>query len=231
MKIYGYHRTSTTEQHLDRGINAIKKYCEQNNFILDEMFTDQQTGKNFDRPDYLVLKRIIKPGNILIISEVDRLGRNKEDTLKELRYFKENNIRVMILELPTTLIDLSKLDKDDMSKMMLETINNMLIEMYASLAHAEMLKREKRQREGIEAMKARGEWDDYGRPNIFNSKKGNKVNLKEFIEIYKKWKEEKITAVEAMKYLNMKKSTFYRKVKEYEEINKSREEDNNGKEK
>ena len=56
MAIYGYHRTSTTDQHLDRGINAIKEYCEKNNLILDEIFTDQATGKSFDRPDYQVLK-------------------------------------------------------------------------------------------------------------------------------------------------------------------------------
>jgi DNA invertase Pin-like site-specific DNA recombinase len=227
MKIYGYHRTSTTEQHLDRGVAEIQEYCKQNNLTLDEMFTDQQTGKNFNRPDYLVLKRMAREGDTIIISEIDRLGRNKEDTLKELRYFKDNNVRVMILELPTTLMDYSKISKlnsdDCLAKMMMDTINNMLIEMYASLAHAEMLKREKRQREGIEAMKARGEWDEYGRPNIFNSKKDNKVNLKEFIEIYKKWKDEKITAVEAMKYLNMKKSTFYRKVKEYEDKEKGEE--------
>ncbi len=97
------------------------------------------------------LKKQIRKGDILIISEVDRLGGNKEDTLKELRDFEENGIRVMILELPTTLIDYRNLDYE-MAKMMMETVNNMLIEMYASLAHAEMLKRQKRQSEGIKAI-------------------------------------------------------------------------------
>lgn len=56
MKRYGYHRTSTREQHLDRGIKEITAYCEQNSLELEKIFTDQQTGKNFNRPRYQVLK-------------------------------------------------------------------------------------------------------------------------------------------------------------------------------
>lgn len=92
------------------------------------MFTDQQTGKNFNRPDYQTLKRISKANDCIIISELDRLGRNKEDTLKELCHFKESGVRVMILEIPTTLVDYTKLD-NSMAAMLMETINNMLIEM------------------------------------------------------------------------------------------------------
>lgn len=56
MKIYGYHRTSTKDQHLDRGKAEISKYCEENGLELERIFTDQQTGKNFNRPRYKVLK-------------------------------------------------------------------------------------------------------------------------------------------------------------------------------
>ena len=127
MKRYGYHRTSTREQHLDRGIKVITAYCEQNNLGLEKIFTDQQTGKNFNRPRYQVLKEdVLRAGDELIITEVDRLGRNKQETLKELQYYRDNGIRVKILELPTTLMDLSKLD-NAMARMLMETINNMLI--------------------------------------------------------------------------------------------------------
>lgn len=54
MKRYGYHRTSTREQHLDRGIKEITAYCEQNGLELEKIFSDQQTGKNFNRPRYQV---------------------------------------------------------------------------------------------------------------------------------------------------------------------------------
>ena len=74
MKRYGYHRTSTREQHLDRGIKKITAYCEQNNLELEKIFTDQQTGKNFNRPRYQVLKEdVLRAGDELIITEVGGL--------------------------------------------------------------------------------------------------------------------------------------------------------------
>ena len=134
MKRYGYHRTSTREQHLDRGIKEITVYCEQNGLELEKIFTDQQTGKNFNRPRYQVLKEdVLRAGDELIITEVDRLGRNKQETLKELQYYRDNGIRVKILELPTTLMDLSKLDN---------AMARMLIELYAAMAQAEIEKKD-----------------------------------------------------------------------------------------
>lgn len=200
-RVYGYHRTSTAEQHLDRGIKEISEFCKNNNYSCEKIYTDQQTGKNFNRERYIVLKEdILRSGDILIITELDRLGRNKKETLNELRYFKDNNIRVMILELPTTLVDLTG-KNDSMSNMMLETINNMLIELYASLAQAEMEKKEKRQREGIQAKKDRGEWDDYGRPRA--------IDFDKFCEQYQRVVDKKIRPFALMRELNMKRSTFY----------------------
>ena len=94
MAIYGYHRTSTTEQHLDRGIFEITEYCEKNNYKLEKVYTDQQTGKNFNRPRYTVLRDdILRKNDTLIITEVDRLGRNKNETVKELRLLYEKEVR------------------------------------------------------------------------------------------------------------------------------------------
>lgn len=209
MKYYGYHRTSTREQHLDRGVAEIERYCEENNLPLEKIFTDQQTGKNFNRPRYTVLKEdALREGDTLIVSELDRLGRNKQDTLKELQYFKDRNIRVMVLELPTTLMDISKLD-NTMAVMMLETINNMMIELYASMAQAEMEKKEKRQREGIQAKKDRGEWADYGRPHA----QGREAF---FSGGYAKVLTGELRPVDLMKELNLTKPTYYRYKREYE---------------
>ena len=187
---YGYHRTSTIDQHLDRGIAELEAFCKANNIKLEKIYTDQQTGKNFNRPRYQVLKEdILRSGDTLIVTELDRLGRNKQDTLKELRYFQDKGIRVMILEIPTTTQDLSKLD-NSMAQMIMETINNMLIELYATMAQAEIEKKEKRQQEGIEAKKARGEWDKYGRPKA--EKPSN------WDEVIAQWNNGEITAVKAM---------------------------------
>lgn len=204
--IYGYHRTSTREQHLDRGIQEIEAFCHQNNLQLERIFTDQQTGKNFNRPRYTVLRDdVLREGDVLIITEIDRLGRNKQGTLDELRLLTNKGVRVMILEIPTTLQDLSKMD-NSLAVMILETINHLLIEMYAAMAQAEMEKRQKRQREGIEAKKSRGEWDGYGRPRTTKPSNWNEVMVE--------WRAGKITAVQAMRILGLKKSTFYRLVKE-----------------
>ena len=204
MKRYGYHRTSTREQHLDRGIAEIKQYCEQNGLELERIYTDQQTGKNFNRPRYQVLREdILRSGDELIITEVDRLGRNKQETLKELQYYRDNDIRVKILELPTTLMDISKLD-NSMAQMLMETVNNMLIELYAAMAQAEIEKKEKRQHEGIEAKRARGEWDDYGRPSL--------MTVDKFADEYRKVEAGELRPVDLMRQLQMSKTSFYRYV-------------------
>lgn len=138
MAYYGYHRISTKEQHLDRGIIEIERFCESQKIKLERIFTDKITGKNFDRPRYTVLiEDVLRSGDTLIITELDRLGRNKREILKQLRILEEKGVRVMVLELPTTLIDLSQME-NNLAKMMIETINSVLIEIYASLAQAEM---------------------------------------------------------------------------------------------
>lgn len=206
MAIYGYHRTSTTEQHLDRGIKEITDFCIRNNLKLEKIYTDQQTGKNFDRPRYIVLRDdILRSGDILIMTEVDRLGRNKKDTVEELRLLTNRGIRVMILEIPTTLQDISRMD-NAMAQMILETVNHMLIELYAAMAQAEVEKKEKRQKEGIEAKKLRGDWDNYGRPKVEKPFNWN--------EVIEKLNAKEITAVQAMKMLGLKKSSFYKLLKE-----------------
>lgn len=204
--VYGYHRTSTQDQHLDRGIKEITDYCKANHIELSKIYTDQQTGKNFNRPRYQVLKEdILRAGDTLIVTELDRLGRNKKSTMKELQYYRDNNIRVMILELPTTCQDFSKLD-NEMAKMLMETINNMLIELYAAMAESELNKKEKRQAEGIEAKKARGEWEDYGRPRA--------LELDTFKTEYQRVISGELKPFQLMKELGLTKATYYRYVKQ-----------------
>lgn len=112
----------------------------------------------------------------------------------------------MILELPTTLNDYSSMP-DDLARLMMETINNMLIEIYASLAEAEMKKKEKRQREGIEQKKQRGEWDDYGRPRV--------LSKEEFAKAYRKVLSGDLRPCDVKKQYDLNNSTYYRYCKEY----------------
>lgn len=204
MAVYGYHRTSTKEQHLDRGITAIKEFCQKNGLELERIYTDQQTGKNFDRPRYTVMKEdVLRNGDILIIKEFDRLGRNKQASLKELRELQEMGVKVVFLDIPTSwMLATGNVE----NKSIMEMINNILIEVYSTIAQQEIERKETRQAEGIKAMKERGEWDKYGRPSL---------ELPEnFKEVVASWRAGEMKAVDAMRVLNMKKGTFYNKVKE-----------------
>ena len=204
MKVYGYHRTSTREQHLDRGIEGITSFCEKQGLKLEKIYTDQQTGKNFDRPRYTVLKEdVLRDGDVLIIKEFDRLGRDKQASLKELRELQEMGVKVVFLDIPTSWI-LATGNVDN--KPIMEMINNILIEVYSTIAQQEIERKEVRQREGLEAMKARGEWDKYCRPRA--------EIPQDFEKVVASWRNGEMTATEAFTKLGMKKPTFYKKVKE-----------------
>lgn len=204
---YGYHRVSTKEQNLDRGVKGIEDFCKHKNYPLQKIFLDKMSGKTFDRPRYTVLKEdVLRTGDTLILYELDRLGRNKKEIIDELRYYEDHDIRVMFLDIPTSTIDLSE-ESDSMNKLITDTINKVVIEIYAMQAETELQRKEKRQREGIEAKKARGEWDDYGRHRV--------MSAEEFAKQYKKVEQGKIGSLELMRQLKMKKSTYFKYVNEY----------------
>lgn len=206
---YGYHRVSTKDQNLDRGVKGIEDFCKQKNYPLQKIFLDKVSGKNFDRPRYTVLKEdVLREGDTLILYELDRLGRNKKEIINELRYYEDHDIRVMFLDIPTSTIDLSE-ESDSMNKLITDTINKVVIEIYAMQAETELQRKEKRQREGIEAKKARGEWDDYGRHRL--------MSAEEFAKQYKKVEQGKIGSLELMRQLKMKKSTYFKYVDEYKQ--------------
>ncbi|MEG2365051.1 MAG: recombinase family protein [Terrisporobacter sp.] len=190
--IIGYARVSGLDQVLDRQIESLKEYgCEK-------IYCDKSTGKNFNRPEYIKLKEMIRPGDVLVVHEFDRLGRNKKLTLKELQYFKDNKIRLVALNLPTT-----QLNTDD--NVMLETINNIVIELYTMIAQQEIETREKRQAEGIKVAKEKG--IKFGRRKIEYPKEWKGVM--ELLE------NKTLTNIKAMEILDLRKTTYYRLLKEY----------------
>lgn len=102
-KIYGYARVSTREQNLDRQIKALLERGVDERDIV----TDKASGKSLEREGYQMLKsRMLRDGDVLVIKSLDRLSRNKTHIKQELEYFKNHHIRVMVIDLPTTLIEL-----------------------------------------------------------------------------------------------------------------------------
>jgi hypothetical protein len=89
---YAYIRVSSSEQHLDRQVIAIREVCPD---IPDmRIYSDKQSGKNFERAGYQLLKSVLMPGDEVIIKELDRLGRNKEGIKEELKWFKDNGVTI-----------------------------------------------------------------------------------------------------------------------------------------
>lgn len=204
---YGYHRVSTKEQHLDRGIKGIEDFCKSKDIKLEKIYFDKLTGKETYRPRYTVLKEdVLREGDTLIIYELDRLARTKKLIAEELRYYADKGIRVMILDIPTTTIDIPE-HSDTMFNLVIETVNQLIIEIYSMQAETEMKRKEKRQREGIAAKKARGEWEDYGRPRIMSKEK--------FAEQYQRVIKGEIGSLELMRELGLQRDTYFRYVREF----------------
>lgn len=211
---YAYCRISTTDQNIDRQIIAVKQFAPD---ISDNnIFIDKQTGKDFEREQYqdmkVILEHISKASLNnetieLIVEELDRLGRNADLIKRELMWFKEHNVIVRILEIPTTLTEV-----DANNRWVMEMVTNLLIEVYATIAQQELEKRAKRQAEGIAVARSKG---------TYKGRKPIQIDNEQFDSVYTSWKSKKITAKQAMSELDIKPNTFYRRVREYEASKKA----------
>lgn len=200
---FGYLRVSTKEQNEARQIAELIKYVD-----IQNIFVDKSSGKNFDRPQYKLLKDKARTGDEIYFKELDRLGRNKKQIKEELEYFKKQNIVVRFLDIPTTLMLFESFG--EMQKSIMDMVNTILIEVLSTQAETEYKKIKQRQVEGIEIAKKNDKYKNCGRPKI---KLVNNFDL-----LYENYKDKKITGVDFAKMLGIAKSTLYKKIKEYEKI-------------
>ena len=198
-EIWGYARVSTKEQNLERQLVELRQYVPKEENII----SDKQSGKDFERTGYKALKERVREGDELYIKSIYRLGRDKDAIKDELRFFKKKGIIVHILNFPQTMIEVS----DEHQKSIMELVNNLLIEVFSFVAQEERENIRRRQ-----AWRKTGKTKTgrpYGRPKIqFPS------NWK---KIYTLWKEKKLKSKEAWYLLKISKNVFYRLVKEYEQ--------------
>ena len=196
-KVYGYARVSTRDQNLDRQLKALADFGVEERDIV----TDKESGKSLEREGYLMLKNhLLREGDTLVVMSLDRLSRNKSHIMTELEYYREHHIRVKILDIPTTLIELPE-EQD----WIFDMINNILIEVLAIIAEQERVRTLQRQAQGIAAAKEKGK--HLGRPRASYPENWH--------EVYLEWTNGKITAKAAMNMLSLKRSTFYVLVKQY----------------
>lgn len=199
-KVFYYARVSTREQNLDRQISAFKAMGAAER----EIIVDKASGKDLYRDGYTALKTtMLRRGDTLIIKSLDRLSRNKADIKNELTYFVQNGIRLKVLDIPTTMIDFP-----DGQEWVMDMVNNILIEVLSSIAQQERETIRSRQAEGIAAAKASGK--HLGRPIV--------QTPDNWVEVMQSWKNGGITAVKAMELTGLKRSTFYKLVKEFDSL-------------
>ena len=196
-RTFYYARVSSKDQNLDRQLAAFKALGADERDII----TDKESGKDFNRAGYQALKNgMLRQGDTLVIKSLDRLSRNKRDIKTELEWFKNNNIRLKVIDLPTTMMDLP-----EGQEWVFEMVNNILIEVLGTIAEQERATIKTRQAEGINTAKSKGV--KFGRPALQFPANWN--------EVYTQWKHGEITAKVAMEKTGTKRTSFYKLVNKY----------------
>lgn len=199
-KEFYYLRVSSKDQNIQRQLDALK----EKNISIDErnIFIDKQTGKNFDREQYQLLKKILRKGDTLYVKSIDRFGRNYQQILSEWRELTSCiGVDIVIIDMP--LLDTRK-NKDLLGTL----ISDLVLDLLSYVSSTELTNIKTRQKEGIKAAKNKGV--KFGRPKKDISFDYN------FQSLYSDWKNKKITTKYFREYLNLKPSSFYRRVSEFE---------------
>lgn len=192
-KVFGYARVSSKEQNEERQLLAFKEYG------IDErdIYIDKQSGKNFNREKYNILKNILRENDLLVIKSIDRLGRNYNMIIDEWKDITKN-IKADIL-----VIDMPLLDTRNNKDLLGTFISDLVLQILSYVAEQERSFIKKRQREGIDAAKNNGV--KFGRPKI--------EKPQNFDIVVNMWKNKEIKSKEAMRLLGLKTNTFYNMVK------------------
>ena len=188
-KIYGYVRVSTKEQNEDRQLIALLEYGVRRENIL----IDKQSGKDFNRPKYQQMLKMVKPGDTLIIKSIDRLGRNYEEIMDQWRIItKELRINIAVLDMP--LLDTRQKERDLTGVF----IADLVLQILSYVAQTEREFNRQRQAEGIAAARIKGV--RFGRPPI--------IRPKAFSGLCEAWHNKEVSARSAAKQLGVSHETF-----------------------
>ncbi|MFU2163750.1 recombinase family protein [Streptococcus pluranimalium] len=149
MSRIGYIRVSSSEQNLDRQIEKMSG--------VFKVFSDKLSGKDTDRPGLKSLLSFIRDGDIIVVSELDRLGRNNKELTEVMSIIQSKGATIENLSLPS----LSGIENENLRRL----LNNLIIEVYKYQAEVERVRILERQREGIEIAKRKGKYK--GRKPMF----------------------------------------------------------------
>ena len=195
-KIYGYIRVSSKDQNEDRQLIALHGKGVKD----DHIYIDKKSGKDFNHPQYKKLVKKLKPGDLLMIQSIDRLGRNYEKVQNQWRVLtKEKEVDICVIDMP--LLD-TRQGKDLMGTF----IADLVLQIMSFVAQNEREYIRKRQAEGIAAAKAKGV--KFGRKPI--------PLPENFYEVHQAWRSKKLTLKQAASVCNMPVGTFYGKARKFE---------------
>jgi len=190
-KIYAYIRVSSVDQNEDRQLIAMQGLSVPE----ENIYMDKQSGKDFDRPNYLRLVKRLKPGDLLYLKSIDRLGRNYQEIQEQWRILtKDKGIDICVLDMP--LLD-TRQGKDLMGTF----IADLVLQILSFVAENERENIRTRQAEGIAAARAKGV--KFGRPSA--------ALPENFAEVCEAWKMGEISLGKAAGACHMPPSTFYYK--------------------
>ena len=189
-QLYGYVRVSTREQNEARQIIALHQFC-----VPDErIYLDKQSSKDFNRPAYKRLLRTLRPGDVLAVQSIDRLGRNYEEILEQWRLLtKKKGVAMVVLDMPL-------LDTRNTRDLTGTLIADIVLQLLSYVAQKERESIRQRQAEGIAAAKERGV--RFGRPE--------KEIPGRFFLLYDDWKKGEISGREAARQLGVTHQTFFK---------------------
>ncbi len=201
-KIFAYMRISTNNktQKVDRQQQTIIEYSIRNGFKVDEFISDVITGgtKADNRLHYHNMKRQLRSGDTLIISDIDRLGRNADDVIMEIKDLQSKGIRVVALDVPF-LNDWEKMNDDSLSKMIID----IFVTLKAHMAQQEKEKIHDRVIQGLDVAKAKGK--KLGRPVTGVPK--------DFVKEYNKFQSGEYGSISVVQFARLQGiavSTFYK---------------------
>ncbi len=190
-KIYGYVRVSTKEQCEERQVLALRKFpVDQENIFMDKL-----SGKDFNRPQYQKMMRRLRKGDLLVVTSIDRLGRNYSEILEQWRKLtREKQVDIAVLDMP--LLD-TRRTEDDLTGIF---VADLVLQILSYVAQTERDNIHRRQTEGIEAAKLRGV--RFGRPR--------KKIPEEFETVKRAWIDKEISSRKAAEKLGIAQDTFLR---------------------
>ena len=192
-KIFGYARVSSKDQNEERQLVAFKEYG------IDErdIYIDKQSGKDFNREKYSILKNVLRENDLLVIKSIDRLGRNYNMIIDEWKDITKN------IKADIVVIDMPLLDTRNNKDLLGTFISDLVLQILSYVAEQERRFIKQRQKEGISNAINNGV--KFGRPKI--EKPSN------YDDVIKLWKNKKIKSKEAMEMLGLKPNTFYNLLK------------------